>query len=342
MIHLGRFANAARRAMAVAVVGAAPGMALAAACVAAAHSLHVLVDGISPLVLSAAIGALLGNLGAVRPWARAGVDAAGRLVLRCGVVLLGFRIAVRDILDVGGGQLAAVVAVVVITYLGTRQLGRKLGVGPDLSLLVAVGFAVCGASAVAAAAAVVGADEDDVAFAVALVTLCGTLAIVLTPLIAPPLGLDGAELGTWIGASVHDVAQVIATSAAAAPGDGQVLHAAIVVKLTRVAMLAPLLALIATRHGAGRSAPGVPVVPLFVVGFLGAVAIRSSGVLPLAWYDSLRVLEGWALAMGLFALGTAARIGRLRRLGGRPIALGLLSWLLIAGVALAAVVLEHT
>ena len=115
----------------------------------------------------------------------------------------------------------------------------------DLSLLVATGFSICGVSAIAAANGVIDADEDEVAFSVALVTLCGTLAIVTLPPLHGALGLDDEQFGAWVGASVHDVAQVVATSSTA----GSVaLATAIVVKLTRVMLLAPLIAGIALRH----------------------------------------------------------------------------------------------
>ena len=177
-----------------------------------------------------------------------GLRTAAGPVLKLGVVLLGLDLVFPDILALGFKALLVVVAVVAITFFGTRWAGRRLGISDDLSLLVATGFSICGVSAIAAANGVIDADEDEVAFSVALVTLCGTLAIVVLPPLRGPLGLDDEQFGAWVGASVHDVAQVVATSSTA----GSIaLATAIVVKLTRVMLLAPLIAGIAVTHRRG-------------------------------------------------------------------------------------------
>ena len=210
-----------------------------------------------------------------------------------------------------------------------RDLGRAFASRGD-------GFSICGVSAIAAANGVIDADEDEVAFSVALVTLCGTLAIITLPPLRGPLGLDDEQFGAWVGASVHDVAQVVATSSTA----GSVaLATAIVVKLTRVMLLAPLIAGIALTHRRPRAADGAapPLVPPFIVAFVAMVVVASIGVIPdrlVARIDDLRTVF---LGMALFALGTRVNVGRLRQIGARPLALGLASWLLIAVVAYAGV-----
>ena len=239
-------------------------------------------------------------------------------VLKLGVVLLGLDLVFPDILALGLRALLVVVAVVAITFFGTRWAGRRLGISDDLSLLVATGFSICGVSAIAAANGVIDADEDEVAFSVALVTLCGTLAIVTLPLLQAPLGLDDEQFGAWVGASVHDVAQVVATSSTAGAA---ALATAIVVKLTRVMLLAPLIAGIAIRHRTtGRSTEArPPIVPPFIIAFVAMVVVASLGVIPdrtIARIDDLRTV---LLGMALFALGTRVDVGRLRQIGARPL-----------------------
>jgi uncharacterized integral membrane protein (TIGR00698 family) len=311
---------------------AAPGLALAGAGVAVSLSAHWAFPALPPLVFCVALGILVANLAHVPTTAAAGLRVAAGPVLKLGVVLLGLDLVFPDILALGLKALIVVVAVVAITFFGTRWAGRRLGISDDLSLLVATGFSICGVSAIAAANGVIDADEDEVTFAVALVTLCGTLAIVTLPSLQAPLGLDAEQYGAWVGASVHDVAQVVATSSTA----GSVaLATAIVVKLTRVMLLAPLVALIAFRH-ARSAAPGisrVAAVPPFIALFVGAVALASLGVLPdgaTARIDHLRTV---LLGLALFALGTRVRISRLARIGPRPLVLGLASWALIAAVS---------
>ena len=153
-----------------------------------------------PLVLCVALGVLVANIAPIPAWAVAGLAFAGGTLLRAGVVLLGFDLVFPDILALGARALAVVVGVVAVTFVGTLWAGRRLGLSPHLSLLVATGFSICGVSAIAAVNGVVDADEDEVTFAVALVTLCGTLAIVTLPSLRGPLGLDSEAYGAWVGA----------------------------------------------------------------------------------------------------------------------------------------------
>jgi uncharacterized integral membrane protein (TIGR00698 family) len=226
---------------------------------------------------------------------------------------------------------------VTLTFVGTQWLARRLGVGPDLGLLVATGYSICGASAVAAIDGVIDADEEETAYAITLVTLCGTLSIGILPLVAGAVDLSGAAFGTWVGGAVHDVGQVVAT--ASHDGD-RALEAATVVKLTRVVLLAPLVALVALRRRAGTRTSGAdaqhpPLLPLFVVGFLGTIVVRSSGILGGDALGRLADLEKLLLTAALVALGFGVRISKMRRLGGRPLVLGMLAWVLVAGTAYA-------
>jgi len=315
---------------------AAPGLALAGIGVALSLGAHRALPALPPLVLCVALGIALANIARVPAAATPGLKVAGGPVLKLGVVLLGLDLVFPDILALGFKALLVVVGVVAITFIGTKWAGRKLGLSDDLSLLVATGFSICGVSAIAAANGVIDADEDEAAFSVALVTLCGTLAIVTLPPLRGVLGLDDEQFGAWVGASVHDVAQVVATSSTA----GSVaLATAIVVKLTRVMLLAPLIAGIALRHRRTRTEAGErpPLVPPFIVAFIGMVVIASIGIVPdrvLVRIDDLRTV---LLGIALFALGTRVNVSRMRQLGARPLALGLVSWLLIAVVAYAGV-----
>lgn len=310
-------------------------MLLALAVALAALGLARLLPWLPPFPACVAAGAALATLRAVPARTVPGLGLSASTLLRAGVVLLGFDLAFPDVLALGGRALAVVVAVVVVTFAGTRLLARRLGVSDGLGTLVAVGFSICGVSAIAAARGVVDADEDEVTFAVALVTLCGTLAIVALPPLRGPLGLSPEQYGAWVGASVHDVGQVVATSAT---GGSVALATAAVVKLTRVMLLAPLVALLALGTGGdSRGRARLHAVPAFVLLFVGAIGVASLGILPdgaLPWIDHLRTM---LLAAALFAIGTRVDVRRLARLGARPLALGLGSWALIAVIAYAGV-----
>jgi uncharacterized integral membrane protein (TIGR00698 family) len=170
------------------------------------------------------------------------------------------------------------------------------------------------------------------------VTMFGSLAIVVLPLLKGPLGLTDAEFGSWTGASVHDVAQTVATASVIGPA---ALAPAVIVKLTRVVLLAPIVAGMSlwrrrtTPVPAGARRP--PIVPLFVLGFLAMIGLRSSGALPAGVLDVAQTVETLLLAAALFGLGSSVNLRTLFRTGGKAALLGLYSWILIAGMAYAGV-----
>ncbi|WP_407992253.1 YeiH family protein [Kitasatospora sp. CMC57] len=321
-----------------------PGLGLAAAGVAAAWALHRVLPAVPLLTLAVLLGLAAGQLPGLRAVvtgpAKAGLALAARRLMRAGIVLLGLRLGLRDVLGLGWATVLMVLAVVAATFFGTCWLGRRLGLPGDQPLLIATGYSICGASAIGAVGQATGSEEEDIATSCALVTLCGTLAIAVLPLLQSPLGLDAAEFGRWVGAGVHDVGQVVATAQTAGP---VALREAVLVKLIRVAMLAPLVAgvtvAVARRPARAAGTARPPLLPLFVLGFLAMVALNSTGAVPaaaLAWAGHAQEL---LLAAALFALGSAVRLGALARTGGQVALLGLASWVLVAGAAYGGVLL---
>ncbi|MFM9137731.1 MAG: YeiH family protein, partial [Actinomycetota bacterium] len=319
-----------------------PGIGLTLLITFVGFAVHDRFDAVSPLVASLAIGVALGNLGAVPAVCAPGVKFSAKKILRLGIMLLGSQLAVSQVVELGGAELAVVIVVVAATFLGTMWLGPRLGVSRPLSLLVATGFSICGASAVAAMEGVAEADEEEVTYAIALVTLCGSLAIILLPALRNVVGLDAAEMfGAWVGASVHDVAQVIATSST---GGDSAVQSATVVKLSRVVLLAPLVAMVSVwlrtpRAGltSKSTSSKVSVVPIFVVGFIAMILVRTTGVLSDDVLSTLKTIEQWCLASALVGLGAEVRLSKLLRVGGRPLALAGISWGAIATLSLVGV-----
>lgn len=320
------------------VQGLAPGVAVALAGAAVALVIHHRVGSVSAHVVAVLIGAALANtirLERLRP----GFKWAGRHLVRAGVVLVGFRLSWEQVQALGLRGLSAVVAIVAVTFTGTQLLGRALGVSPGMRLLVGTGFSICGASAIAAAEPMSDAEEHETAYAIALVTLCGSLAIAVLPFTAHVIGLDAHTFGSWAGASIHDVGQVVAAASLDSP---EAVAQAVVVKLTRVAMLAPLLTVVAVRRRRtdmvaaepGSDVARVPLLPWFVVLFAVAVVVRSADVLSDRTLADLKEVETFVLAAGLLGLGSGVEWSKLRSVGGRPLVLGLASWALIALVSL--------
>ncbi len=323
---------------------ALPGLAAVALATGAAFGVGHLVPAVNPSTAAVVLGAVAANLGLHRPVLHAGTHVASHRLLRIAVVLLGLQLALPQLVDLGLGGLAVVVVTVAVTFFGTQLIGRALGLPRARSLLIATGFSICGASAVAAMTQVADGDEDDTAVAIALVTLCGSLAIIVLPALRGPLGLDPADFGRWVGASVHDVGQTVAT-ANQVPG---ALTTAVVVKLSRVVLLAPLVAgtgLVVgrrrrLRRSAGEAPRGrAPLVPLFVVGFLAAIGIASTNLVPAQALAIAKHVQEVLLVAALVGLGAGIQIATLRRTGGRALVLALASWILVGGTAYAGVVL---
>jgi uncharacterized integral membrane protein (TIGR00698 family) len=304
--------------------------------VAVAYAVHELLPSVSTLMIALVLGALVTNLGLGRPAFAPGFRFSVKRLLRLGIVLLGLQLAVREVMALGGSVLLVVVGTVAVTFVGTNWLGRRLGLSRERSLLVATGFSICGASAVAAMDGVAESDEEDVMTAIALVTIFGSLAIVALPLLQVPLGLDAELFGLWSGASVHEVGQVVATAGAAGSA---ALAPAVVVKLTRVALLAPLVAGVSLwmrRSAATSGGQGVrpPLAPLFVLGFLATMGLRSTGVLPEPVLDVAATVQTLLLTAAMFGMGASVRLRALLRAGGPSLLLGLASTVMIAAVAL--------
>jgi uncharacterized integral membrane protein (TIGR00698 family) len=317
----------------------APGLLVAAAGTAAAVGVHALVPTVSALTVAVVLGVLVGSsLPAV---AADGLQWAARRFLRIGVVLLGLQLGLDAVAGLGAATVAAVVATVLVAFAGTLALARWLGVSRDLGLLVATGSSICGASAIAAMDSVAGARREEVATGVALVTLYGSAAIALVPLAGTWLGLGDRQIGAWAGLSVHEVAQVVA---AASPAGAAAVSLAVVVKLTRVLLLAPMVAGVglARRRRGAAAGPRPPLVPLFVLGFLAMIALRSTGVVPAGVLSVAATTTTMLFTAALFALGTAVRPAELLRTGRRGLALGALAALLVAGTGLAALLLAGT
>jgi uncharacterized integral membrane protein (TIGR00698 family) len=361
----------------------APGLALVAVATAVVLLGARALPTVSPLVVALVLGALvapaLARVGATRRGrpvvsaSRPGIAWTSRTVLRTGVVLLGFQLSLPEVLALGWRGLVVVTVTLAVTFAGTLALGRALRVPRATALLVATGFSVCGAAAISAMQGVVTRpgrspgevreDDDAVAASLALVTVYGTLAIVLLPWLASLLGLGDDRAGLWIGASVQEVAQVVT---AAGTVSGPALATATVAKLARVALLAPLvmvagvvvargarraaLAVSASPHpvqaGRGR-ASGTPggaarrpaLVPWFVVGFVVAVTLRSLEVVPAAWLEATAVATTVAFVAAMFALGLGVDVPYLVRTGRRALVLGGLSALLVTTTALVGVLL---
>ncbi|WP_172120660.1 YeiH family protein [Actinomyces faecalis] len=359
-----------------------PGVVLSGLVALAATAVNDRVPLVSAMLVAIFAGVLARNLRLVPALVEPGLALTGKTLLRLGVVLLGLRLSLRAVAALGWGALGVIAITVITVFAVTVWTGARLGVGHATTVLTATGTAICGAAAVAGMSAVVRADgpagtsragtrpaggenaesetvDEAATTAIASVTLFGTVALLALPLLVRWLGLEATSAGVWVGASVHEVGQVVAAGGLISP---EVLDVAVVAKLGRVVLLAPLIAVVGALEGrrlvrlgerpgdddgavglprAARPRPRMPLVPWFVVGFVSTVLLRTltEGSVPVAWFEWGSAVASFLLTMAMFAMGAAVDLRRLARGGGRALALGAVSAVVSALVSLLGVML---
>ncbi len=343
-----------------------PGLLLVLALALFSRFLHgfisqpILSKSISEILIAVLLGLLVGNLFRLNAAMRAGAKFALQRLLRFGIILLGLRLSMQDVAATGLTALALVVLCISAALTMAWFAGRLFHVPPKLAALIGVGTAICGNTAIIATAPVLEADEEEMGFAVATITLFGLLAVLLYPLIGHFLGLSDRAFGLWAGTAVNDTSQVVAVSAIYSPLS---LDVATIVKLTRNTLMAPLIilfGLVYTRalnrpmsNSAARAArfDWGKLIPGFVLGFLAMALLRTLGVaaglLPqsvshpgelqtaAAFLKTVDEMSKFLILMALTGVGLNTNLGSLRRLGLKPLLVGTSVAILLAALSLA-------
>ncbi len=323
-------------------MGLLPGLAPVAVLTALATVLGHLVP-----VVGAPVFAVVGGIAValVRPPSarlRPGLSFAAKTVLKASIVVLGTGLSFHEVLTVGGSSLPVLLGTLAVALVGAVVIGRALGVARDLRTLIGVGTGICGASAIAATDAVISASDADVSYAIATIFSFNVAAVLTFPTIGHALGLSPHAFGLWSGTAVNDLSSVVAASTIF--GHGATSYA-VVVKLTRTLMIIPIaLGLAAWRQRSSvQTAAGAPVskaglrrvVPVFIGWFLVAVTVNTIGLVPAGWHQGLSTAAAVMITMALGAIGLSTRPRDIRHAGFRPLALGAMLWILVAGTSLA-------
>ncbi|HEX2152423.1 MAG TPA: putative sulfate exporter family transporter [Acidimicrobiia bacterium] len=317
------------------------------ACVLAGIALlvsAVLPPVVSPVLVAVVLGLALANLIDMPAETRHGLDFAAKRVLRWGVVLLGAKLSLGDVVAIGQIGLGVVALCMITAFTIVAVAARAFRVPPRLSILLAVGTAVCGNSAIVATAPVVDADEKEIGVAVGTITVFGTVALLLFPVIGHAVGMADTVFGFWAGLSINDTSQVVAAGAAHSP---QALETATVVKLVRNTLMAPLIILLywwsrRTRATATEATEALGAArgafPLFVLGFLALAALRSVGVIDAEAASVLATGSTVLITVAIAAVGASVKLSHLRTVGAKPFLVGFAA---SAGLAVMGVTLAH-
>jgi uncharacterized integral membrane protein (TIGR00698 family) len=323
------------------LIAVLPGLLLVFVLAATARVAHGLLPSsvgrsVGEVLVAVILGLAVGNTVRLGGSLAPGIRASFHHLLRAAIVLLGAQLSLSTVAAIGGKALLMIVCLMSLALSLTHLLGRRLRITPELSTLIGVGTAVCGNTAISAAAPVIGARDEDISFAIATNTLFGTLAVFAYPLLGTWLGLGDAAFGTWAGTAVNDTSQVVATGFAVSEEAGRV---ATTVKLTRNALMAAVivgLAFLHRREVTGQERPASwwrvlqRSIPAFVLGFLAMSLLNTFGLF--AWVseavgrDLLTDLKWLARALILMALtgvGLSTSVATMRRTGAKPFLVGL-------------------
>jgi uncharacterized integral membrane protein (TIGR00698 family) len=332
------------------LAAAAPGLLAVVVLAGVAYaSTLVLPSVFGAVTVGLFLGIFVANLRPM-PAVDAGAKLARAWFLPVGIVLLGARLSLGDILSTGVGAIAVLVIDIVLVLGVILALGQVLGTSSRLAALIGVGTAICGNTAIVAAAPVIKADERDVSFAVATITLFGTAAVIVFPLIGHALGMSDALFGHWAGAAVNDTSQVTATAFSYSVPAGET---ATIVKLTRNTLMVPVIFAVGTWFAvreaqAGEGPPSAQpnllasarkAVPPFLFGFLAMALLNSVGLIPAELADVLVAISQVFIVMALVGVGLSTRLASLRATGPIPFLMGLAVAVMLAGVSLGLFVL---
>jgi uncharacterized integral membrane protein (TIGR00698 family) len=313
--------------------------------------------GISPLVIGIVMGIFYANtLHNQTPsqWAT-GITFSGKKILRFAIVFYGFRITFQQIAEVGvEGFMVSLIMLSTTFILGTWAGFKFFGMEKDTSMLIASGASVCGAAAVLATEPVLKAQEHKTAIAVSMVVLFGTISMFMYPvlytaIIEPATGflhMSPKEFGIYVGGTIHEVAQVVAVPASVPNAPVDMANSAVIVKMTRVIMIAPMLIILGiylsfSAKKSGEEASAVKlVIPWFAVYFIGMAGFNSLSLVPSDIVNIINEIDTFLLTMAMTALGMGTRFAKFKGLGLAPVyTAGLLFvWLVVGGFIVTKVV----
>ncbi|NLB89379.1 MAG: YeiH family putative sulfate export transporter [Syntrophomonadaceae bacterium] len=283
---------------------------------------------LSSLIIAILLGMLIGNLIKLPDLVKPGLTFSSKTILRLAIILLGFKLSFADVAQVGSKGLLIVLLTTTATLIFTLWIGNKLQLSHSLTMLIGAGTSICGASAIAAVAPIVKANEEDTAFGIAIITIFGTISMLLFPVIYNISNLPELLYAVWAGSSIHEVAQVVAAGFAAGETTGQF---ATIVKLSRVLLIIPVTIILGLIENKRNKATGTNelIIPWFVFGFLITIIINSLNLVPASIVDNLITLDGFLLTIAMAGIGLATNFQNMRKVGTKAFYAGLATSLFI-------------
>jgi uncharacterized integral membrane protein (TIGR00698 family) len=313
-----------------------PGVLVAAATALVATFLARFVPLVGAPVLAIVLGILLRLVLPLPRSLQAGFAFSGKAVLQSAIVVSGFGLSLATVVRTGWDTLPVTVGTVAVALVLAPIVGRMLRLDTVLEHLVGVGTAICGASAIAAVASVIEPLEADVSLAIATIFFYNIVAVLTFPALGGLMHMTQSQFGVWAGTAINDTSSVVAAGYAFGADAGQ--HATIV-KLARATFILPIVAIVAVVHARAQRAGGVhvpwrKVVPWFILWFVVAACVNTTGIIPADWHAGITQASTFLISIALAAIGVQTEVARLVRSGARPLALGFVLWIAVAAVSL--------
>lgn len=310
-----------------------PALAVAALATLAAHWVPLAGAPVLAILLGVVLRAVWQPPERCRP----GLAFAGRSVLQAAIVVSGFALSFVTVVRTGLGTLPVTLGTMAVVLLLAPLAARALRLDGVLQRLVGVGTAICGASAIAAVATVIEPAESEIALAIATVFFYNVVAVLAFPPLGHLMHLSQDAFGLWAGTAVNDTSSVVAAGYAYGREAGD--HATIV-KLTRATLILPIVGVLAVLRARARRAgsarvPWRRIVPWFILWFLAAALINTSGIVPPGWHGPIGLLATFLISVALAAIGLQTQLAKLLRTGARPLAFGFVLWVAVALSSLA-------
>ena len=292
-----------------------------------------------PIVGGPVFGILLGMLFAKkrRPQAtESGIKFTGKKILQYAIILLGFEMNLFHVVEVGEQSLYVMIFTLLAAFGAAFLMGKVLGMDRDMTALVGAGTAICGGSAIAAVAPVIGAKDRDVVISIATIFFFNVLAVFIFPFLGHSWGMSDAGFGMWAGTAINDTSSVVAAGYAYSHDAGAY---ATIVKLTRTLMIVPVCLFFALlmMRSAAQSGTGFSlkrIFPMFVLYFVLACIVNTTGILPAEVSHGLGMLGKFSIVLAMSAIGLNTDLPSLLKNGTRPLLLGMVCWIAVAGTSL--------
>ncbi|WP_315436659.1 YeiH family protein [uncultured Selenomonas sp.] len=292
-----------------------------------------------PIVGGPVFGILLGMLFAKkrRPQAtESGIKFTGKKILQYAIILLGFEMNLFHVVEVGEQSLYVMIFTLLAAFGAAFLMGKVLGMDRDMTALVGAGTAICGGSAIAAVAPVIGAKDRDVVISIATIFFFNVLAVFIFPFLGHSWGMSDAGFGMWAGTAINDTSSVVAAGYAYSHDAGAY---ATIVKLTRTLMIVPVCLFFALlmMRSAAQSGVGFSlkrIFPMFVLYFVLACIVNTTGILPAEVSHGLGMLGKFSIVLAMSAIGLNTDLPSLLKHGTRPLLLGMVCWIAVAGTSL--------